>query len=107
MRKRKRGYMRTKAPLIAKKRPLCISDHWGHYKEGMFVLGDEEKDEEVLRSSMTCPFNTMCISRAKRVTGIFRAVTVKHRHCSEMRSPERCMDSQGCASLPFPKDILW
>lgn len=53
----KRGYMRTKTPLIAKKDLYVISDHWGHYKEGMFVLGDEEKDEEVFAlRPMTCPF---------------------------------------------------
>ena len=53
----KRGYMRTKTPLMAKKDLYVISDHWGHYKEGMFVLGDEEKDEEVFAlRPMTCPF---------------------------------------------------
>ncbi|MEF9917287.1 MAG: threonine--tRNA ligase [Lachnospiraceae bacterium] len=53
----RRGYMRTKTPLMAKKDLYVISDHWGHYKEGMFVLGDEEKDEEVFAlRPMTCPF---------------------------------------------------
>lgn len=53
----RRGYMRTKTPLMAKKDLYVISDHWGHYKEGMFVLGDEEKGEEVFAlRPMTCPF---------------------------------------------------
>lgn len=53
----KRGYVRTKTPLMAKKDLYVISDHWGHYKEGMFVLGDEEKEEEVFAlRPMTCPF---------------------------------------------------
>ena len=53
----KRGYMRTKTPLMAKKDLYIISDHWNHYKEGMFVLGDEEKDDEVFAlRPMTCPF---------------------------------------------------
>lgn len=53
----KRGYMRTKTPLMAKKDLYVISDHWDHYKEGMFVLGDEEKDDEVFAlRPMTCPF---------------------------------------------------
>lgn len=53
----KRGYVRTKTPLMAKKDLYVISDHWGHYKEGMFVLGDEEKGEEVFAlRPMTCPF---------------------------------------------------
>ena len=53
----KRGYMRTKTPLMAKKDLYIISDHWDHYKEGMFVLGDEETDDEVFAlRPMTCPF---------------------------------------------------
>ena len=53
----RRGYMRTKTPLMAKKDLYVISDHWEHYKEGMFVLGDEEKDDEVFAlRPMTCPF---------------------------------------------------
>ncbi len=54
----RRGYVRTKTPLMAKKDLYVISDHWAHYKEGMFVLGDEEKEgEEVFAlRPMTCPF---------------------------------------------------
>ncbi len=53
----RRGYMRTKTPLMAKSDLYVISDHWNHYKEGMFVLGDEEKDSEVFAlRPMTCPF---------------------------------------------------
>ena len=51
------GYVRTKTPLMAKSDLYKISGHWGHYKEGMFVLGDEEKDKEVFAlRPMTCPF---------------------------------------------------
>ena len=53
----KRGYMRTKTPLMAKSDLYKMSGHWDHYKEGMFVLGDEEKDKEVYAlRPMTCPF---------------------------------------------------
>lgn len=53
-----RGYMRTKTPLLAKKDLYVISDHWGHYKEGMFVLGDEKdpSSEVFALRPMTCPF---------------------------------------------------
>ncbi len=51
------GYIRTKTPLMAKSDLYKISGHWGHYKDGMFVLGDEEKDKEVFAlRPMTCPF---------------------------------------------------
>ncbi len=52
-----RGYVRTKTPLMAKSDLYKISGHWDHYKEGMFVLGEEEKDDEVFAlRPMTCPF---------------------------------------------------
>ncbi|WP_312372175.1 threonine--tRNA ligase [Lachnoclostridium sp.] len=54
----RRGYVRTKTPLLAKKDLYEISDHWNHYKEGMFVLGDEEDEnaEVFALRPMTCPF---------------------------------------------------
>ena len=51
------GYVRTKSPLMAKSDLYKISGHWDHYKDGMFVLGDEEVDKEVFAlRPMTCPF---------------------------------------------------
>ncbi len=51
------GYVRTKTPLMAKSDLYKMSGHWDHYKDGMFVLGDEEKDKEVYAlRPMTCPF---------------------------------------------------
>ena len=53
----RRGYVLTKTPYMAKSDLYKISGHWDHYKDGMFVLGDEEKDDEVLAlRPMTCPF---------------------------------------------------
>ena len=54
----RRGYQRTKTPLMAKRDLYRISGHWDHYLDGMFVLGDphdEEKECFALRP-MTCPF---------------------------------------------------
>lgn len=51
------GYVRTRTPLMAKSDLYKISGHWDHYREGMFVLGDEETDKEVFAlRPMTCPF---------------------------------------------------
>ena len=51
------GYVRTKTPLMAKSDLYKISGHWDHYKDGMFVLGEEGKDKEVFAlRPMTCPF---------------------------------------------------
>jgi threonyl-tRNA synthetase len=56
----KRGYLLTKTPSMAKSDLYKMSGHWDHYRDGMFVLGDEEKGEEVLAlRPMTCPFQFM------------------------------------------------
>ncbi len=53
----KRGWQLTKTPFMAKSDLYKVSGHWDHYKDGMFVLGDEEKDDEVFAlRPMTCPF---------------------------------------------------
>lgn len=53
----KRGYVFTKTPSMSKNDLFKVSGHWDHYKDGMFVLGDEEKDAEVMAlRPMTCPF---------------------------------------------------
>ncbi len=53
----RRGWLLTKTPFMAKSDLYKVSGHWDHYKDGMFVLGDEEKDSEVFAlRPMTCPF---------------------------------------------------
>ena len=53
----KRGWLLTKTPFMAKSDLYKISGHWDHYRDGMFVLGDPEKDKEVFAlRPMTCPF---------------------------------------------------
>ena len=39
------GYVRTRTPLMAKSTLYKISDHWYHYKDGMFLLGYDNMDE--------------------------------------------------------------
>lgn len=54
----KRGYMLTKTPFMAKSDLYKISGHWDHYREGMFIMGDEKDDgkEVFALRPMTCPF---------------------------------------------------
>ena len=53
----KRGWQLTKTPFMAKSDLYKVSGHWDHYQDGMFILGDEEKDDEVFAlRPMTCPF---------------------------------------------------
>ena len=51
------GWQRTKTPLMAKSDLYKLSGHWDHYRDGMFVLGDPDSDDEVFAlRPMTCPF---------------------------------------------------
>ena len=53
----KRGYVYTRTPYMAKSDLYKVSGHWDHYKDGMFILGEEGKSEEVLAlRPMTCPY---------------------------------------------------
>ena len=53
----KHGWILTKTPYMAKSDLYKLSGHWDHYLDGMFVLGDPEKDDEVFAlRPMTCPF---------------------------------------------------
>ena len=53
----KRGWQLTKTPLMAKSDLYKLSGHWDHYMDGMFIMGDPEKDKEVFAlRPMTCPF---------------------------------------------------
>ena len=53
----KRGYVLTKTPFMSKNDLFKASGHWDHYKDGMFILGDEQEESEVLAlRPMTCPF---------------------------------------------------
>lgn len=51
------GYIRTRTPLMAKSDLYKISGHWDHYKDGMFLMGDPQHEEEMMAlRPMTCPF---------------------------------------------------
>lgn len=57
----RRGYLQTKTPLLAKRELYKISGHWDHYRDGMFVIGDTDQqdnpDAEIFAlRPMTCPF---------------------------------------------------
>lgn len=53
----RRGYMLTRTPIMSKNDLFKLSGHWAHYKDSMFVLGDETVDDEVfVLRPMTCPF---------------------------------------------------
>ena len=52
----KRGYVLTKTPFMAKNDLYRVSGHWDHYRDKMFILGDENDEEVLALRPMTCPF---------------------------------------------------
>ncbi len=52
----KRGFMITKTPYMAKHDLYRISGHWDHYRDKMFVIGDENSQDAMALRPMTCPF---------------------------------------------------
>lgn len=56
----RRGYLLTKTPYMAKADLYKVSGHWEHYRDSMFVIGDDLMDDEVMAlRPMTCPFQYM------------------------------------------------
>ena len=82
---------------MAKSDLYKISGHWDHYKDGMFVLGDEEKDKEVFAlRPMTCPFQYQVYLNRKRS---YRDLPLRYNETStlfrneasgEMQRPDPC-----------------
>ena len=63
----RRGYLLTKTPFLAKSDLYKISGHWDHYRDGMFVLGEEEEGKEAFAlRPMTCPFQFQVYLNKKR-----------------------------------------
>ncbi|MBR2614500.1 MAG: threonine--tRNA ligase [Clostridia bacterium] len=52
----RRGFMITKTPYMAKSDLYKISGHWDHYRDKMFIIGDENAPDVLALRPMTCPF---------------------------------------------------
>ncbi len=52
----KRGYVYTRTPYMAKSDLYKVSGHWEHYKDGMFIMGNENDKEVLALRPMTCPY---------------------------------------------------
>jgi len=87
------GYVRTKTPFLAKSDLYKISGHWDHYRDGMFVLGDEEKDKEVFAlRPMTCPFQYYVY---KATQHSYRELPIRYGETSTMFRNEESGEMHG------------
>lgn len=93
----RRGWLLTKTPYMAKSDLYKISGHWDHYKEGMFVLGDEEKDEEVYAlRPMTCPFQYQAFLNKPRS---YRDLPLRYNETSTLFRNEASGEMHGLIRL--------
>ena len=89
----RRGYVITKTPMFAKNDLYKISGHWDHYKDGMFVMGDEEKDEEVFAlRPMTCPFQFMIYKNSQKS---YRDLPIRYAETSTLFRNESSGEMHG------------
>lgn len=92
-----RGYEFTRTPIMAKSDLFKVSGHWDHYKDGMFVLGDEEVDDEVYAlRPMTCPFQYL-IYKAKQRS--YRDLPVRYSETSPLFRNESSGEMHGLIRL--------
>ncbi len=93
----KRGWLLTKTPYMAKSDLYKLSGHWDHYKDGMFVLGDEEKDKEVFAlRPMTCPFQYQAYLNRSRS---YRDLPLRYNETSTLFRNEASGEMHGLIRL--------
>jgi threonyl-tRNA synthetase len=95
----RRGYQLTKTPYMAKSDLYKISGHWQHYREGMFIIGDPEKEgsEEVLAlRPMTCPFQFQAYLTKTRS---YRELPIRYNETSTLFRNEASGEMHGLIRL--------
>ena len=89
----RRGYVLTKTPSMAKSDLYKVSGHWDHYKDGMFVMGNEESDDEIIAlRPMTCPFQ-FCIYNAEQHS--YRDLPIRYAETSTLARNESSGEMHG------------
>jgi len=93
----KRGWQLTKTPFMSKNDLFKISGHWDHYHDSMFILGDEEKDEEIYAlRPMTCPFQYQCYLNKPRS---YRDLPLRYNETSTLFRKESSGEMHGLIRL--------
>ncbi|MCL2598771.1 MAG: threonine--tRNA ligase [Firmicutes bacterium] len=87
----KRGYVLTRTPIIAKSDLYKISGHWEHYRDGMFVLGNNESNYMALRP-MTCPFQFAIYNQG---TKSYRDLPIRYAETSSLFRNENSGEMHG------------
>lgn len=93
----KRGWLLTKTPYMAKSDLYKLSGHWDHYRDNMFVMGDESKNEDLFAlRPMTCPFQYQAyLSKARS----YRDLPLRYNETSTLFRKEASGEMHGLIRL--------
>ena len=93
----KRGYRMTKTPFMAKKDLYEVSGHWEHYKDDMFLINEDNEDEETMAlRPMTCPYQfTMYNSKLRS----YRDLPIRYSETSTLFRNEASGEMHGLIRL--------
>jgi len=82
---------------MAKSDLYKISGHWDHYKDGMFVIGDEENDKEVFAlRPMTCPFQYYAYKASQKS---YRDLPIRYSETSTLYRSEESGEMHGLSRV--------
>jgi threonyl-tRNA synthetase len=91
---KKRGYLFTSTPIMAKSDLYEISGHWQHYKKDMFVL--KVGNEEFALRPMTCPFQFVLYKRKSRS---YKELPIKYAEISNLFRNEQSGELRGLTRI--------
>ncbi|MCL1787396.1 MAG: threonine--tRNA ligase [Defluviitaleaceae bacterium] len=93
----RRGYVLTKTPYIGRDSLYKVSGHWDLYKDGMFVVGDEDKEDTLhaLRP-MTCPFQFVLYNAEQHS---YRDLPIRYSEASTLFRKESSGEMHGLIRL--------
>lgn len=91
---KRRGYVYTSSPVMAKSDLYKISGHWQHYKDDMFTL--KAHGEEYALRPMTCPFQFVLYKRKPRS---HRELPIKYAEIAQLFRKEKSGELRGLTRL--------
>lgn len=91
---KRRGYVYTSSPVMAKSDLYKISGHWQHYKDDMFTL--KAHGETYALRPMTCPFQFVLYKRKPRS---HKELPIKYAEIAQLFRKEKTGELRGLTRL--------
>jgi len=89
----RRGYKLTITPRMAKREMYEISGHWSHYKDNMYIFGNELLEDNIMAMRpMTCPFQFFIYKNGIKS---YRELPVKYYETAHLFRKEKSGEMHG------------